>query len=101
MNDKKIKQLFKATRNEPSPAPSGDFESRVLRTIRLDRSARGNGVSLVDALESLFPRLALASALVIVACVVGDYVSSPTDSSGLTGDVAQLSEQWPFAEEEF
>ena len=99
MNKKKFHKLCEAARKEQSPEPPPGFDADVMRAVLQERPDSGaEAVSLFEALGALFPRLALASALIIVACVLGDHFSSPPDAPGLTDHVALLSEQWPIVE---
>jgi hypothetical protein len=92
MNERKLNKLFEAARNEMPPAPSYDFEARVMRAIgRLPESEES---SLTDQLNFLFPRLAFAAGAVIVVCVAGELALNLPD---LTEGVAQISDQWLFA----
>jgi hypothetical protein len=99
MNEKKLHKLFKAVRNERSPAPPAGFDVDVMRTIRREeRGNEGQTASLLDGLGALFPRVAWAAVLIIIACVLGDYFSASSDTPGLTDQMALLSEEWPFVE---
>jgi hypothetical protein len=95
MNERKLKQLFAAARNEPAPAPSEEFAADVLRAIRRERQTPGPGtVSLFDQLNWLFPRLAWAAAAVMVLSVAADYGLTAAGLPGLNNGLAQLSAQW-------
>lgn len=99
MSKKKLHKLFEAARNERSPAPPAGFDADVMRTIRREeRKYEGQTDSLLDSLGVLFPRVAWAAVLIIIACVLGDYFSASSDTPGLTDQMALLSEQWPFVE---
>lgn len=93
MNDRKLRKLFEAARSEPQPTPSADFAAEALRAIRRGRWPQPP--SLFDELNALFPRLAWSAAVVIALCVAVDLLI-PTTS--LSEDVAQVSEQWLFAD---
>ncbi len=96
MNDQKLQRLFGAARNEPPPAPSDDFHARVVRAIR--RAMDGaEPNSVFDQLGRLFPRLALAAALVIGLCVLVDVCLASFGQRDLADSVAEISEQWLFA----
>jgi hypothetical protein len=98
MNERKIRKLLQAARNEQSPSPTAGFDADVLRLIRLEgREPEATG-SLFDALGALFPRIAWVSVLIIIVCILSDRFSSPPDALGLTDQVALFSEQWPFVE---
>ena len=88
MNDNKLKQLIGALKKEKPAAPADGFDLLVMQQIR--RNPRRAEISVSDVLGRWFPRLAFASAAIIVLCIVGEYVSSgPT----LTETAAQLSIQ--------
>ena len=98
MNEQKMKRLFDAARNEPLTTPSADFESRVLRSIHGEQhAARPETISLLDALGALFPRLAMAAALVIGLCVAADFCLSSVGGLDFPDGIAAVSEQWLFA----
>ena len=92
MNERKLNQLFAAARNAAAPAPSENFESRVLREIR--RAPAAEAVSVFDELNRLFPKLAFAAVAVIAICVACEFALT---LPGLADGVAQLSDQWLFA----
>ena len=100
MNEKKIKQLFTAARNEAAPLPPPDFAADVLRAVRREpAAAAAPATSLFDQLNFLFPRFALAAAAVIVLCVAADFGFT---SAGLPepGDgAAQWSAQFDLDED--
>jgi hypothetical protein len=99
MNEKKIQKLFEVASKESPPGPTAGFEADVMRAVRREpHTAQTEAASLFQALNALFPRAALASVLVIVACVATDYFASPRDSLSLNDEVAQASEQWLFIE---
>jgi hypothetical protein len=95
MNEKKLRKLISAARAEPAPAVSPGFETRVLRALR--REGRPEPGSLFDQLGELFPRLALAAALVIALSVAADFCLSALAPMDLSEGVTQVSEQWLFA----
>ena len=95
MNEKKLKQLFAWTRNEPAPAPPKGFAADVLRAIRRELPAETPRIlSLFDLLNRLFPRLALAAVAVIVLCIAVDYVMTMAGVPDLRDGLAQISAQW-------
>ena len=95
MNEHKLQRLVSAVRAEPAPVLSPGFETRVMRALRNeDRAEPG---SLSDQLGELFPRLALAAALVIGLCVAADLCLSTLAPMDLSESVTQVSEQWLFA----
>jgi len=94
MNDDKLQKLFRSARNEPAPAGPENFDQRVVRAIRRDMPPAP--ATLFDQLGALFPRLALASLLVIGLCVALDFSLSALGQSDLESGIAQLSDQWLF-----
>ena len=95
MNENKLKKLFEAARNEAPPLPPGNFESRVVREIQREPRSPHAASLFVEQLNTLVPRIALAAAAVVIACVVFEAVS---DGPDVTESVAQISDQWLFAE---
>ena len=95
MNERKLQKLFTSARVEPPPPISPDLETRVMRELR--REPRPERMRLFDQLDALFPRLALAAALVIGACVAAEVCLSSLAPMDLPEGVAQVSEQWLFA----
>ena len=98
MNDNKLQKLCELARSEAAPVPPARFDSRVLAAVR--RESRLSPVSLFEQFGRLFPRLALAAALVIALCVAADFCFSELDSTSITTGAAQISEQWLFAANE-
>jgi hypothetical protein len=95
MNERKWKQLFAAARNETPPAPSEELAATVLRAIRDGGQAgRPETISMVDQLNSLFPRLAWASAVIIALSVAADWGLTAAGVPGLGEGVSQISAQW-------
>jgi hypothetical protein len=92
---KRLDLLFKAARNEPPTLPSPGFHAQVLRALQ--GPPRSEPVSVFEQLDSWFPRIAFASALLIGACLLADNWSSGFGQTSLISDVAQLSDQWLFA----
>ena len=100
MNEKKLNQLFASARNEAAPPPPADFAADVLRAVHREPTvAAPPAASLFDQLNFLFPRLALAAAVVIGLCVAADFGFT---SAGLPepGDgAAQWSAQFDLDED--
>ena len=92
MKKDKLSELFKMARAEALPAAPEGFEQDLMRVVQ--RQTGRQSPSLVDQLGALFPRLAMASAAVIVCCAL---ILSSSDQSSLTDKVAELSQQWLFA----
>ncbi len=99
MNDNKMRKLFASASKEPSREPSADFAADVMRAVR--RTSAPEPVSVFGQLGDLFPRLAIASVVIIGLCVAADFCASAVERSDLTTGVAQLSEQWLFATKGF
>jgi hypothetical protein len=95
MNEQKLQKLFNAARDEPAQGPAAGFEARVMRALR--REPRPEPFSLAEQLGELFPRLALAAAMVIGLCVAADLCLSAFVQADLSASVAEASEQWLFA----
>jgi hypothetical protein len=101
MNEQKIQRLFAAARKAAAPAPSGDFAGDVLRAIRREPFAPPEADSLSDQLNRLFPRFALAAALVIVLGLAADFGLTAAGVPELGDGVAQISAQWLFTGNDF
>lgn len=102
MNEKKIKQLFAAARQETAPVPPEDFAADVLRAVhREPRAAAPIMLSIFDQLNLLFPRIALAAAAIIVLCVALDFGLTAAGMPGLGDGVSQISAQWLLTPDEF
>ena len=95
MNERKLNQLFASARREAASPPPADFDAQVMRAIRREP---GSGAlergSLLDQLESLFPRLAWGAALVLALCLAAESGAELLGWPNLTEGVAQLSDQW-------
>ena len=95
MNHRKLKQLFASARRETAPESPENFAADVLRSIRREGPvATRETVSVVDQLNLLFPRLALAASAVIVLSVAADYGLTAAGLPGLSDGVSQLTAQW-------
>ena len=95
MNQKKLKQLFAAARNNAAPAPPEDFAADVLRAIgREPAVVRLAAGSLLDQLNFLFPKIALAAAAIIVLCVAADFGLSAAGLPDLAEGLSQITAQW-------
>ena len=94
MNEDKLKKLFAAARNESAPLPPADFVADMLRAVRREPEGRGAAaISIFEQLNVLFPRLALAAAVVIVLCVAADFGFTSAGLPELDDGAAQLSAQ--------
>jgi hypothetical protein len=97
MNERKLNQLFDAARKERAPVPPEGFDQAVLQSVRRDPpSAARPPLSLLDQLNLLFPRLALAAAAIVLMCVAGELAISAT-----TPSLTELSDQWILTADEF
>ena len=100
MNAKKLNQLFAAARNETTPVPPADFAADVLRAVRREPPLPLETLSVFDQLNSLFPRLALAAAAVIVLCAVADFGLTAAGLPEVGDGTARVSAQFLFNAEE-
>jgi hypothetical protein len=89
MNDRKLKKLFDLARAETPPEAPGNFSFRVLGAIR--REGRPAPLSWWDQLGALFPRLALATALVVSSCIAADYYYSSRHAATFAEDATLYS----------
>ena len=96
MNDAKLNQLFAAARKEAPPTPAAGFDNLVLGALRHE-PAPPPELSWFDQLGALFPRLALAAALVILISVTADFALSWLGVPTLNDGVWQVSDQWLLA----
>lgn len=91
MTDDKFKRLFELARGESPPPAPDDFTRHVMAGIRRER--RAAPVSLWEQIGSLFPRLAIATALVIGACALTEFYYSSIHPADLNGELGAVSEQ--------
>ena len=98
MNERKIQQLFTAARNASSPAAPADFAADVLRAVR--REPVREAVPIFDQLNFLFPRIAVAAAVVIVLCVAADLVLTAVGLPEVGEGTTQVSSHFLFNAEE-
>jgi hypothetical protein len=95
MNERKLNQLFTASRKEVPPAPPEDFAGDVLRTLRHESPAASGATSpIFDQLNLLFPRLALVSGVIVLLCVAADYGMTAAGVPDLSDGISQISSQW-------
>ncbi len=99
MNENKIQKLFASARKKQPPQPDADFSARVLRAVRREPVPAESTV--FGQLGELFPRLAIAAAVLIGLCIAADFCASAIEQPDLTSGVTQLSEQWLFATKGF
>ena len=100
MNDQKLKNLYAAARKEVAPVPPADFTADVLRAVHREPvvSMPVSG-SVFDQLNRWFPRLAIASAAVIIICIAADYGLTSAGLPELGDGAAQLSSQFDLNED--
>jgi hypothetical protein len=95
MKESKLNQLFAAVRKETPPGPETGFENVVLTAIRRESpSTIPAQASWLDQIGVWSPRLALACAALIVACVATDLSLNALGVPSLTDGVAQISNDW-------
>ena len=100
MNDQKLKQLFAAAQKAAAPVPSADFAADVLRAVRREPAARmPEPGSVFDQLNRWFPRVALASAVIIILCLAADFGLTSTGLPDLGDGAAQISSQFDLNED--
>ncbi len=97
MSPKNLNSLFTSARREAAPAPPPDFAARVLTTVRREAQSPAAPLSLLDQLDRLVPRLALAAAALIVLCVAAELTLHAAGANDFSEDLALASEQWLFA----
>jgi hypothetical protein len=97
MNEQKIQRLFAAARNEATPMPSAEFAGDVLRAVRREKQLSSpETFSIFDQLNLLFPRFALAAAIVIALGVATDLGLTAAGVPDLGEGVSEISSQWLF-----
>jgi hypothetical protein len=94
MNDRKLKKLFELSRGEAPPTPLEGFDARVMLAVR--REQRAQVASLWEQLDQLFPRLAVATALIVGTCALADFVYSSQHPTEIPADTTELAEQWLY-----
>jgi hypothetical protein len=97
MNENKLKKLFASARKDPAPEPSPEFAADVLRTIHGESSSVPTGsFSIWEHLNGLFPRLALASVMVIILCVAADWGLTAAGVPEVSDGTSQAVSQYLF-----
>jgi len=100
MKENKLKHLFAAARKTAAPVPPADFAADVLRAIHREPAVRPPVPgSVFDQLNRWFPRLALASAAIIILCIAADYGLTSAGLPELGDGAAQLSSQYDLNED--
>jgi hypothetical protein len=101
MNEKKLKQLFAAARQETAPPPSPDFAGDVLRAARREPPATAVELrSVWEHLDAMFTRTALAAVAVIILCVAADWGLTAAGLPGVNDGAAQVTSQYLFNAED-
>ncbi|EEF59822.1 hypothetical protein [Pedosphaera parvula] len=98
MNDRKLKNLFEQARKEPSPRPTDGFEQNVIRALNRAETKVIEEPSLWDQLGQMFPRMAVATLLIIGICMAAEFYGP--NSASLTSEAGQFTDQWFFADGE-
>lgn len=97
MNDKRLNQLFGAARGESAPLPPPGFAEDVLRAVRqAGWPAPAPARSLWDNLNDLFPLLAPAAAILILACLAADWGVTSSGTPGIAEGASQMASQYFF-----
>ena len=99
MNANKLNRLFTAARLEKTPGPGGEFAAGVMRAV--GREPVPAPLGIFAQLGEWFPRLAIASAALIMLFLAADLCASALGPGDIEGGVAQISEQWLFAAKGF
>ncbi len=95
MKPQKMGKLLATAAREPAPAPAPGFDARVLRALRRELARVPPG--LLDQLSALFPRVAVATVVVISLLLAADLCLSHFVQRDLSAGVLEASEQWLFA----
>ena len=98
MDNQKLNNLFKAARSEASPEPSAEFAGDVMRSLPSRREPFVEP-SLWEQLSAFLPRVATATVMVAVLCLVSELVLTNGFEVSLNNDLASLSNQWLFSAE--
>jgi hypothetical protein len=94
MSGDKLDQLFQAARRENAPAPSPNFADDVVRVLRREPAAGAPGrPSLWEELNAGFPRLAVATLVVLALGVAVNLALGTVEWKDLSDGLAQLSTQ--------
>lgn len=97
MNENKLKRLFAMARQETPPEPDPDFASEMLRAIRQEpAAAESRSWDMVEQLNDLFPRAAVAAAVIIGLCVAADLGLTAAGWPELGDGAAQMSSEYLF-----
>jgi anti-sigma-K factor RskA len=97
MNEKKLKQLFDAARQDAAPAAPADFAADVLRAVyRAPPPMPAEASSVLEQLNGWFPRVGLAAAAIIVLCVAADWSLTAAGLPGVGEGAAQATSQYLF-----
>jgi hypothetical protein len=97
MNGKKLRQLFESARQAASPVPPQGFAAGVLRAAGREPVPESAGsISLLDHLNSLFPRVALAAMALIILCALAEFGLTASSLPGVEDGASQVSSQYFF-----
>jgi hypothetical protein len=100
MNENKLKRLFAAAQKEAAPVPPADFAADVLRAVRREPAPRlPESGSVFDQLNRWFPRIAIASAVIILLCIAADFGLTSAGLPELGDGAAQISSQFDLNED--
>lgn len=97
MKPDKLDRLLAAAAKADPAKPGAAFAGDVLRAIRRDPAPAPAAATFADQLAALLPRIALATALIVVCCVAADLALDSLGRTSLSAGVTELSEQWLFA----
>lgn len=101
MNENKLNKLFAAAKGDIGPKVPADFAENVARAAgSLSPLKSMEPVSVWDQLNSLFPRIGLAAAVVIVLCLAADWSLTAAGLPGVNDGAAQVTSQYLFTPED-
>lgn len=82
-----MQRLFDLARQETAPEAPPEFAEGVLRDVRREPGPRASAsFPMFEQLNFLFPRLALAAAVVIVLCAIGNFLLPGADDEMVSAD---------------
>jgi hypothetical protein len=91
----KLQRLFQSARQERAAQPPPGFAEDVLRMLGAEQPAAAPMPSrLIEQLGALFPRAAVAAALVLLLSLASQFL--PSSAPDLETQLSQISEQWLF-----
>ena len=92
MKDSKIDRLLGSAAKDNSPPVPEDFATRVMRQVH--RPDKVESVSILDQINTWYPRLALGAGLAIAICLLAELGLSALEPDSLSENVAQASLPW-------